>query len=236
MDIPLILCNSANYTSTRSQTIQYIVMHYTANNGDTARNNGTYFQNNSVSASAHYFVDEDEFIQSVPDSSMAWHCGATYYKHATCRNANSLGIELCSRIDSSGSYYFLDATVANAVVLAKYLMETYNVPIENVIRHYDVTGKTCPAPWVNNDSAWNNFLTALAAATTTTEETTTEEEEIEMTYYEKLTDIPDWAYDTVVKLKDKGYIEGEDEAGEILNIEHNMLRMLVINDRAGLYD
>lgn len=38
-----IACNTANYRAGRTQSVQYIVMHYTANNGDTARNNCDYY-------------------------------------------------------------------------------------------------------------------------------------------------------------------------------------------------
>ena len=151
-------CNSTNYKAGRTSGIKYVVIHYTANNGDTAKNNADYFANNkNLSASAHYFVDENSVWQSVKDTDTAWHCGANTYKHPYCRNSNSIGIELCSRKDSSGNYYFKDATVKNAVELTKSLMSKYNIPDTNVIRHYDVTGKVCPAPMVNNASLWDRF-------------------------------------------------------------------------------
>ena len=46
--------------------------------------------------------------------------------------------------------------------------------------------------------------------------------------------MPEWAKPTVTKLMDKGYLKGDEEGK--LNLDENMLRMLVINDRAGLYD
>jgi len=139
------------------------VVHYTANNGDTALGNANYFANNkNLQASAHYFVDENEAYQSVPDTDTAWHCGAdTTYKHAECRNANAIGIELCSRKDSAGNYYFADATVENAIELVKAKMKEHGVSIGNVLRHYDVTGKNCPAPFVQNESLWTAFKAKL---------------------------------------------------------------------------
>ena len=151
-------CNSTNYKAGRNDNIKYIVIHYTANNGDTAKNNAYYFANNkNLSASAHYFVDENTVWQSVKDIDTAWHCGAKSYKHSYCRNDNSIGIELCSRKDSNGNYYFKDATVKNAVELTKSLMAKYNIPAANVIRHYDVTGKACPEPMVKNTALWSEF-------------------------------------------------------------------------------
>lgn len=157
-------CNSTNYKSGRTSDIKYIVIHYTANNGDTASGNANYFANNkNLSASAHYFVDENTVWQSVRDTDTAWHCGAKSYKHSYCRNSNSIGIELCSRKDGNGNYYFRDETVKNAAELTKSLMVKYNIPAANVIRHYDVTGKACPAPMVNDVSLWNEFKNVISA-------------------------------------------------------------------------
>ena len=155
--------HTSNFKKGRTDSIKYIVIHYTANNGDTAKNNLNYFANHqNLSASAHYFVDENEVCQSVKDTDTAYHCGAKTYKHKYCRNSNSLGIELCSRKDSKGKYYFKDETVNRAAALTKELMRKYNIPVENVIRHYDVTGKICPAPMVNDEKMWKEFLAKLS--------------------------------------------------------------------------
>ena len=145
-----------NFDSGSINRIKYIVVHFTANNGDTAYGN-TNYSKSYRGASAHYFVDENNIYQSVEDKNVAWHCGAKKYKHSTCRNSNSLGVELCSMKDSKGNFYFMDKTVDNAVELVKMLMAKYNVPIANVIRHYDVTGKNCPEPFVRDIKAWQNF-------------------------------------------------------------------------------
>lgn len=149
------LANRKNYGSSRNvKDIEYIVIHYTANDGDTDENNGKYFHNNVVGASAHYFVDDDSITQSVPDNYIAWHCGATTYKHKKCRNANSIGIEICDDI-KNGVIYPSAKTIENVVELTEHLMNNYAIPKENVIRHYDVTGKLCPAYWVD-DYKWKS--------------------------------------------------------------------------------
>lgn len=159
--------NEANFASGRRQPIEFLVIHYTANNGDTVQNNLDYFSRNAVGASAHYFVDENGYGQSVKDADTAWHCGASSYRHEACRNANSIGMELCSRKDSCGNYYFLDQTVYNAAALARQLMQTYGIDRTHVLRHYDVTGKRCPAPMVDNPTLWENFLNLLEDKTMT---------------------------------------------------------------------
>ena len=159
--------NEANFAHGRTQPVQFLVIHYTANNGDTVQNNLDYFAGNAVGASAHYFVDENGYGQSVKDQDTAWHCGANQYKHPDCRNANSIGMELCSRKDSRGNYYFLDQTVYNAAALARQLMQTYGIDRAHVLRHYDVTGKRCPAPMVASPTLWENFLNLLEDKTMT---------------------------------------------------------------------
>ena len=159
--------NGENFAQGRTQPIQFLVIHYTANNGDTVQNNLDYFAGNAVGASAHYFVDENGYGQSVKDQDTAWHCGASSYRHEACRNANSIGMELCSRKDSRGNYYFMDQTVYNAAALARQLMQTYGIDRAHVLRHYDVTGKRCPAPMVDNPTLWENFLNLLEDKTMT---------------------------------------------------------------------
>ena len=98
MSIPFKQCNPRNYRKGREFPINWICLHFTANNGDTAQNNADYFaREGGLNASAHYFVDTERIVQSVKDSDTAWHCGrergGSYYND--CRNANSIGIEMC---------------------------------------------------------------------------------------------------------------------------------------------
>lgn len=173
------LANKSNYGAKRdTNNIKYIVIHYTGNNGDTDENNGKYFHNNIVKASAHYFVDDDSITQSVPDNYIAWAVGGNKYSTAAglggakfyrkCTNANSLSIELCDDV-KNGTVYPSAGTIANAVAFTKVMMKKYNIPASNVIRHADVNGKSCPAYWYGSatkDAKWktefHNKLTATA--------------------------------------------------------------------------
>ena len=160
------LISGYNHNAGDVSRIKYIVIHYTGALGD-AKANCNYFAGGNRNASAHYFVGYDGAIwQSVEDKNVAWHCGAKSYKHAECRNANSIGIEMCVRKKSTASmgatdkdWYFEDATVEAAAELTRYLMDKYNVPASHVIRHYDVTGKICPNPYAYNTTAhtWEEF-------------------------------------------------------------------------------
>lgn len=161
-----------NYTAGTADRIKYIVIHYVGALGG-AEANCKYYASQYIGASAHYYVGFDgEVWQSVEEKDIAWHCGAKSYVHPECRNANSLGIELCVRnkgslADTSRDWYFEDTTIQEGIELTKALMEKYNVPVDRVIRHYDVTGKICPNPYVYNHTqhTWEAFKAALVAPT-----------------------------------------------------------------------
>lgn len=150
--------------------IKYIVIHYVGATGG-AEANCRYYADQYVGASAHYYVDFDGSIwQSVEDGDISWHCGAKSYVHPECRNSNSIGIELCvrnrgSKADTSRDWYFEDATVQAAIQLTRELMGKYKVPADHVIRHYDVTGKICPNPYVYNHTShtWDAFKASLSS-------------------------------------------------------------------------
>jgi len=135
---------------------KYIVIHYVGA-VSTALDNAKYFENSYRGASANYFVDENDIYRVVKDNDSAWHCGTTgLYKHDKCRNTNSIGIEMCCYNDN-GTINVSDMVVEKTIELVKELMIKYNIPVDNVIRHYDVTGKNCPAPFVREPARWNDF-------------------------------------------------------------------------------
>lgn len=164
------LSASGNYGGDRSpEEIQYLVLHYTGNDGDTAINNAAYFQNNVVKASAHYFVDDTTVYRSVPELKVAWAVGGHLYSdvkntgggsmYGVITNRNSINVELCDTI-RDGTYRASEATLANAVALCRDLMKRYQIPISRVYRHFDVTGKHCPRYFMD-ETAWEQFKSRL---------------------------------------------------------------------------
>lgn len=242
MNIPFKQCNERNYHKGREFAINWICLHFTSGNGDTAQNNADYFaREGGLNASAHYFVDTERIVQSVKDSDTAWHCGrergGSYYND--CRNANSIGIEMCSVI-RNGVYVIPDETVRNAAELVRYLMARHHVPVSRICRHYDVTHKECPEPWVRNPNQWENFkkmLTEKEVEDMTEQQTRAiAQQEIKKAnakVYDRVQDCPAWAKDTVQRLVNKGFLQG-DENGK-LGLTEDLMRVLVINDRAHLY-
>lgn len=148
--------HTGNYQKGRTQPVEYIVVHYTANTGDTAQNNLDYFARTKTGTSAHYFVDENEVCQSVQDTDVAWHCGSKNPRHPYCRNANSIGVEMCNSVGGVP-----EAVRARTAAFVRKKMKEYGIDSSHVLRHYDVTGKRCPAPWVDNPEEWMEFKKML---------------------------------------------------------------------------
>jgi N-acetylmuramoyl-L-alanine amidase CwlA len=142
--------------------IEYIVIHYVGA-VSTARNNAIYFQEGYRAASAHYFVDEQPIIyQCVDDSLSAWSVGDKY--NSRINNQNTLNIELCNCVNVFQKLDFYQRTIENAAFLTALKAVEYKIPLDRVIRHYDVTGKQCPAPFVQEPQRWNDFKGKVADA------------------------------------------------------------------------
>lgn len=168
------LADKSNYGGKRSTNdIKYIVIHYTGNDGDSDEANGKYFQGTNRKASAHYFIDDDSITQSVPDNYVAWSVGGSRYSnykqtggakyYGQAQNVNTLNIELCD-FKRDGKVEPTEKTLDNAVDFIKKKMKEYNIDIVHVIRHFDVTGKSCPAYFCcssTNEKAWKEFKARL---------------------------------------------------------------------------
>lgn len=163
----LVKVNPYTRPARKNYGIKGIVMHYTATPGATAKNERDYFNGTCIAqkryASAHYFVDKNEVRQIIPDNEVAYHA----HDHSRCYisalgdNANftALGVEMC--IEKDGSLH--PDTVRFAKILVAYLCQKYNLPTSRIYRHYDVTGKNCPAMWVTNPSQFTTFKSEVGA-------------------------------------------------------------------------
>jgi N-acetylmuramoyl-L-alanine amidase CwlA len=252
-------CHPSNCYTYRNGDIKYIVIHFTGNNGDTALNNCTFFSGANRKASANYFVGNDGIYQSVPDNWAAWAVGGTNtYKHRYCRNMNSISIEMCSRIGAEGKYYIDDDVVEQTIKLTKYLMNKYGVPVENVLRHYDVWDKKCPEPFVRQPELWENFKEILTESEDLTMSQYTELKELIEKQSAEIADLkninkqlvnvvqttmiydfnddnmPPWARPAVQAAMDCGAVQG-DEKGR-LGLSYKDLRAICREYRCGMYD
>lgn len=145
-------------TGVESDPITGIVIHYTANPGSTAQQNRDYFNglkdSHETSVSSHFVVGlEGEIVQCVPTWEIAYASNE--------RNHDTVSIECCHP-DETGK--FNDETYKSVVQLTAFLCEKYGLTQENVIRHYDVTGKICPKYFVEHEDAWQTFKEDVGAA------------------------------------------------------------------------
>jgi len=151
-----------DYNKFPNNTVEYIVIHDTGNpsEGADAYSHYLFFGAADRGASAHYFVDDHSVIQIIDDSEGSWHSGVRYKNYATpVSNTNSIGIEMC--INSDGDY---DLAFRNTIDLAAYLLWTYDLPMDHLVRHYDCNGKICPLTMSDNNWAlWYRFKDAVEA-------------------------------------------------------------------------
>ena len=140
------------------EKINGVVIHYVGNPGTTAHANRNYFESlasglENAYASSHFIVGlEGEVIQCVPLTEIAY--------ASNTRNGDTVSIEVCHP-DETGE--FSPVTYARTVELTAWLCRTFKLdPSQDVIRHYDVTGKICPKYYVDNPEAWDDFRADVA--------------------------------------------------------------------------
>lgn len=150
-------------------SIKYIIIHYTGNVGDTARNNAFYFHDANIQSSAHFFVSGTDVYQSVPLNHAAFAVGLgsrkePYFKWPSmwkkANNNNSVSIEICGYPNSLEGN---DETKLTAAKLAADLMDKLGLTPSCLYRHYDVTGKCCPAWAVNEPVKWLDFKVLVSS-------------------------------------------------------------------------
>ena len=208
-----------NYQRGRAQPVSFLVFHYVGATGGARANARYYGTTPGIGASAHYFVDHGpgaEVWASVPEGDTAWHCGANSYRHPDCRNANSIGIEMCCHQSSDGTWTIDEETYAAAAALGRDIMERYGIPLDRVLRHYDVTGKLCPRPLIDEEK-WADFKARL---------------EEDMVSYKTIEDVPVSYRPSVQKLLDLGALKGYENGA--IYVSEDLCRTITILDRLGL--
>lgn len=147
-----------NY-SRRSSKPKYIVIHDTGNPGAGANNHYIYFNGGNRGASADFFVDSNNIIQTVnTDVNYSWAVGDGKGVYGIT-NANSCSIEMCLEKDGIPS----EATIQNTIELTKYLMSYYGISIDGIKRHYDASRKLCPNSLMDNNWAkWNEIKSRIS--------------------------------------------------------------------------
>lgn len=151
LDVQLLTQNPYSRPGTSTEKIRDIVIHYTGNPGTSAKQNRDYFESlkdtKERKASSHFIVGLDgEIVQCVPTWEIAY--------ASNNRNIDTVSIETC-HLKADGKY--TGDTYRSLVQLTAWLCEKFGLTEEDVIRHYDVTGKICPKYFVDDEQAWQDF-------------------------------------------------------------------------------
>lgn len=152
IDVELLTPNEYSRPGIETSRIRNIVIHYTANPGATARQNRDYFESlkdtHLTKASSHFIVGlEGEIIQCVPTWEVAY--------ASNDRNSDTVSIECCHP-DETGM--FNQTTYNSMVDLSAWLCMKFGLTENDLIRHYDVTGKICPKYFVEYPEKWMQFV------------------------------------------------------------------------------
>lgn len=165
-DIEIKSLPITKHITKKNRQIKYIVIHFTAGGSSkegTATQIRNQFQNSNRDASADFCVDDETIVQTNPDmyNYYTWAVGDGKGKYGIT-NSNSISIEMCSTLKKGTSaakpnhtgWSISDKVLDLTVKLTRYLMKKYNVPYDNVVRHYDASRKSCPGiiGWNNNET------------------------------------------------------------------------------------
>jgi N-acetylmuramoyl-L-alanine amidase len=145
-----------------------VVIHYVGNPGSSAEANRNYFEAGAAGgrASAHYIVGlKGEILRCIPETELANHAGKSYGAQwdamAKTNNHRYIGVETCHP-DATGK--FSDITMESLIWLVSDICVRRGFdPRAAVLRHYDVSGKSCPLYYVKNPAAWTALKDKIIA-------------------------------------------------------------------------
>ena len=153
--VDLLPINEYSRPGTPLEQVNGVVVHYVGNPNTTAKQNRSYFESlaetGETSASSNFIIGMDgEIILCVPLDEIAYCSGE--------RNYDTISIECCHP-DDTGE--FTDETLESLSRLLRWLIDWYDLQEEDIIRHYDVSGKECPRYFVQHPEEWEAFRHAL---------------------------------------------------------------------------
>ncbi|MEH7511594.1 peptidoglycan-binding protein [Gottfriedia acidiceleris] len=171
--------NKYTRPGTLLKVVKKIVLHWTANPGAPAKNHVKYFGvtlpaqsklleqqgKKYTAASAHIFADKTESVCIIPLNEIAYHAndvqdhnddGSAYRgvkEIAPNANLYTLGYEMCVEEDET----IHADTIKRAISDIAELCKTYKLTEKDIVRHYDVTKKDCPSPYVKEEKLFEDF-------------------------------------------------------------------------------
>ena len=152
VDVQLIGLLGTARSGRKLEAVRGIVVHYVGNPGTSAQANRNYFANVGTQVCSHFVIGlTGEVIQCVPldERSAA----------SNERNRDTISIEVCH---PDGSGKFTEESYTSLVRLTAWLCAEFDLTVDDVIRHHDVTGKMCPLYFVEHEDAWLQFKSDIA--------------------------------------------------------------------------
>ena len=154
MTAAFLTVDGESRTGEKLEAVRDLAVHYVANPGTSAMANRNYFEGPDSGTGAHFIVGlEGEVLALIPTDEKS--CATNE------RNVDTISIEVCHP-DETGK--FSEATYESLIRLLAYLCNEFDLTEENLIRHYDVTGKLCPRYYVENPEAWETLKADVAEA------------------------------------------------------------------------
>ena len=169
-NVQLLTINPYSRCGDALTTVTTLVIHYVGNAGTSAMDNREYFEDlkdtHITSASSHFIISMDgEIVQCIPLSEVAY--------ASNDRNNDTIAIECCHP-EADGK--FSDATYASLVELSAFLCKSFHINPQELLRHYDVSGKLCPLYYVEHPDEWQELKDRIEART---DELLAEEEDVD---------------------------------------------------------
>lgn len=220
----------------RSYTDQIVIHHTGCNDIDASAEqiHGWHLNNGWAGIGYHYVIRKDGTIER---GRPEWAMGS----HAYGENSHTIGIHL------SGDFEQAQPTsqqIEKCAMLIADIADRYGLPInrETIVGHGELMATDCPGKnlqaliddgTITGKAAWYyNQEHGIQTGTTTIESDGGNQGGRSMERFNTVDSLPEWAQPTIQKMIDKGLLKGN---GESLDLSLDMLRIFVVNDRAGLY-
>ena len=225
-----------NSLSERSYTDMIVIHHTGCNDIDASAEDihGWHLGNGWAGIGYHYVIRKDGTIER---GRPEWAIGS----HAYGENSHTIGIHISGDFQQATPS---EKQVDRCGALIADICERYGIPIDykHIVGHGELMATSCPGvnlqSLINDGTLVGKAIWYYNSDHGITNETTKPESDGQqqggrgMERFNTLESIPDWARPTIQKMVDKGLLNGN---GASLDLSLDMLRLFVVNDRAGLY-
>lgn len=222
-----------NSLAERSYT-DMIVIHHTGSpdmDASAEQIHGWHLSNGWSGIGYHYVIRKDGTIER---GRPEWAIGS----HAYGENSHTIGIHLSGDFEQA---YPTEDQVESCAKLIADICDRYGISIDrdHIVGHGELMATSCPGVNLKTLLFDNTIIgKAIFYFNKNNGISNVEPEESKQSgrsseRFNSLDSLPDWAKPTIEKMINKGLLNGN---GASLDLSLDMIRIFVINDRAGLYN